>query len=326
MKLFKRSLFLVLFFLVSCGTGEVRKYTYDRLLMTTIFQVVLYTDKGQSAADNISEQVFQTISDLENKYSVTLSNSLVFRANETGVIEPLDPETRHILSNALYYAEKTGGSFDITVYPVMKLWGFYNEEFKVADKSKVQELMQLVGYTNVLIQSNRVMLTNGAQLDLGGCLKGYAVDKVVALLKSRGIKAGIVNAGGNLRVFGIKPDNAVWKIGIRHPRKQGEIFKSIELQGETSLSTSGDYERYFIVNGTRYHHILNPRTGFPANNGLASVTIMDRSAEEADILSTALFVMGLDRGMEFANTNGISAFFISERNGKISSTNSLFWK
>lgn len=312
--------------LVSCGTGEVRKYIYERLLMTTVFQIVIYTEKGQNAADTISEKSFQIISDLEGKFSITLSNSLVFRANNSGVIDPLDPETRHVISNALYYSQRTGGSFDITVFPVVKLWGFYNEEYRVPDRDKIREALPQIGYTNILLLSNRVVLTNGAQMDMGGVLKGYAVDRVVQHLKSRGVQAGIVNAGGNLRVFGLKPDNAVWKIGIRHPRKPGELYRSIELKTEVSISTSGDYERYFTANGTRYHHIINPKTGYPASNGLASVTVMDRSAEEADILSTALFVMGLEKGLEFANTNGISALFISERNGKLYDTNSLFWK
>lgn len=326
MKTIKFLFLIVVLFLASCGTGEVRKYIYERLLMTTVFQIVLYTEKGQNTADRLSEQAFQIISDLENKYSVTMSNSIVFRANNSGMIDPVDPETIHIISNALYYSQKTGGNFDITIYPVVKLWGFYNEEYRIADKEKLREALPQVGYSNVLMLSNKIVLTNGSQIDLGGVLKGYAVDKVVQFMKSKHMQAGIVNAGGNLRIFGVKPDNAVWKIGIRHPRKSGELYRSVELKMEVSISTSGDYERYFMSNGTRYHHIINPRTGNPANNGLASVTVMDRSAEESDILSTALFVMGLEKGLAFANTNGISAMFISERNGKLSDTNSLFWK
>lgn len=317
---------VVFLLLASCGTGEVRKYIYERLLMTTVFQIVIYTEKGQNAADNLSERSFQIISDLEGKYSVTLSNSLIFRANNSGVIDPVDPETMHVISNALSYSQMTGGNFDLTVFPVVKLWGFYNEEYRLPDKEKIREALPQVGYSNIQILSNRIILSNGAQIDIGGVLKGYAVDKVVSFLKSKGVQAGIVNAGGNLRVFGLKPDNAVWKIGIRHPRKPGELYRSIELTTEVSISTSGDYERYFTANGVRYHHIINPRTGYPANNGLTSVTVTDRSAEEADILSTALFVMGLEKGLAFANTNGISAMFISERNGKLSDTNSLFWK
>ena len=326
MRFVKPLFFIAVLLLCSCGTGEVRKYIYERLLMTTVFQIVIYTEKGQNAADRISEQSFQIISDLENKFSVTLSNSIIFRANNSGMIDPLDPETAHLISNSLYYSQKTGGSFDITVYPAVKLWGFYNEEYHMADREKLREALPLVDYSNIILLSNRVILSNGAQIDLGGVLKGYAVDKVVQFLKSKNMRAGIVNAGGNLRIFGVKPDNALWKIGIRHPRKQGELYRSVELQTEVSISTSGDYERYFIINGTRYHHIINPKTGNPANNGLASVTVMDRSAEESDILSTALFVMGLEKGLAFANTNGIAAFFISERNDKLYETNSLFWK
>lgn len=310
---------------MSCGKGSYQKYNYDRFVMNTVFQIVIYTDRGQASADQLAEESYRLIVSLEDKYSAFLSNSVVFQANKNGRIDVLDTETEKLLAEALKVAEETGGAFDITVYPLMRLWGFYSEEYRMPDRTKIRDVLQRVGYSNVILSSNEAVLSNGVQLDLGGLVKGYTVDRVVGLLTQKGVASGIVNAGGNLRIFGLKPDQNPWKIGIRHPRVLGEFYLTNETTNALAISTSGDYEQYFLSGGKRYHHILNPKTGFPVDNGVVSVSVRNASAARADIISTALFVMGVEKGLAYAESNRIAALFILERNGKLWDTNSSEW-
>ncbi len=314
-----------LVFFMSCGKGSYQKYNYDRFVMNTVFQIVIYTDRGQAAADQLAEESYRLIVSLEDKYSAFLSNSVVFQANKNGRIDVLDTETEKLLAEALKVSEETGGAFDITVYPLMRLWGFYSEEYRMPDRTKIRDVLQRVGYSNVILSSNEAVLSNGVQLDLGGLVKGYTVDRVVGLLTQKGVASGIVNAGGNLRIFGLKPDQNPWKIGIRHPRVLGEFYLTNETTNALAISTSGDYEQYFLSGGKRYHHILNPKTGFPVDNGVVSVSVRNASAARADIISTALFVMGVEKGLAYAESNRIAALFILERNGKLWDTNSSEW-
>ncbi len=294
--------------------------------MNTLFEIVLYTDLGASTAGKTADEAFAVAEKLENKYSTTITNSFVFQLNSGSLPRSMDEEETRIIRDSLLFSKKTGGAFDITVFPLVKLWGFINQEYRLPGPASIKQTLPFIGYHSIRLTSNTIKMPSHTQLDLGGILKGYAVDRMVEFLQNKNIAAGIVNAGGNLKVFGVKSDNTPWKIGIRHPREPGEIYKIITLKDGESVSTSGDYERFFITNSIRYFHILDPKTGYPAMNGITSVTVLSPSAEDADALSTGIFVLGLSKGLSFADSNKLPVFIISEKGTNLISTNSKWFK
>ncbi|NPV00597.1 MAG: FAD:protein FMN transferase [Brevinematales bacterium] len=316
---------LILFSLLSCGAQE--RYEYRQFLMDTVFEVIIYTDKPKSEADSAVNGMFAMLGAMELKYSIAISNSSIATLNREKAIDA-DPEMMRVFSNTLAMSEWTSGAFDPTIYPVVKLWGFYSGEHHIPAPGAVKFALKPVGYKKIALLGEKIALPADTFVDLGGILKGYAVDRGVDFLKNAGILNGIVNAGGNLKVFGAKPDKTPWAIGIRHPRKEGEIIAVIyTIPGkEISVATSGDYERYFIEDGVRYHHIMSPFTGYPVRNGVVSVSVLDPSAMLTDGLSTSIFVMGLRDGMEFAEKNALPVMIIIETNGQLIEFKSAKWK
>ena len=325
-------LFIIL--LAGCSKNEIQeRYFYDEMIMNTIFEIIVYSAEDQNTIEKTVNGAFGIARDMENKYSVMITNSMIYelnhRTNDSVVIA--DDELKMLLRNSLSLSKKTKGAFDITIEPLNHLWGFYVEEdFHLPSEDEISNTLETVGYSRLSNTSKGYMINTNIHIDLGGMLKGYAVDCMVDYLISNGIKSGIVNAGGNLKVFGNKPANASeknpkWVIGIKHPRDLNEIYNTVLLSRDKSISTSGDYEKYFITNGVRYHHILNPATGCPARNGLVSVSVVMVKAVDADMLSTSLFVMGLNKGIEYADKNHIPALFITETNGTLSEKSSIYW-
>lgn len=179
------------------------------------------------------------------------------------------------------------GDFDISVSPLIKLWGFTERSYRVPGAGEIQCVLRLVGMTKIKQEGNRLILPSGMMLDWGGIAKGYGIDKAVKALKTMGIARGFINAGGDLFCWGTNPDNQPWQIGIKHPRIEG--FAGVLSLTDIGTATTGDYQRYFTRDGVRYHHILNPHTGFPAT-GKQSVTVIGPETTLCDALSTALFV------------------------------------
>jgi thiamine biosynthesis lipoprotein len=198
---------------------------------------------------------------------------------------------------ALHVAERTSGAFDITVQPLMELWGFNTPAPAVPDRAQIEERRRSVNWRNLAIEHGQVVRRNAAtRIDLGGIAKGYAVAEAVRVLKDAGIRSALVDAGGDIYAFG-RTGGRPWRVGIRNPRGEG-IIGVLDLC-EQSLATSGDYERCFERDGVRYHHILDPATGYPAG-GVVSVTVLSSNATLADAWSTALFVLSAQRGLECA--------------------------
>ena len=313
--------------LFSCGRS-LKKYEFKEYLMNTVFQIIIYTDLKKDQAGVLAAETFRICHQLEMKYSTTITDSLVSKINKDGYSE-IDSETYRVVKDALEFSKKTGGMFDITVYPLMKTWGFYDQNYRLPGINEIKSILPHVNYRYISLSSNRIVLQNGVKIDLGGIMKGYAIHEMVSNLQAHNITAGIVNAGGNLKVFGRKPDGSPWRIGIRHPRSIGELFSTVELKPDLSIATSGDYEQYFITNNTRYHHIMNPKTGFPVKNGVISASVItseDQDFEDSDGYSSSFFALGPEKGIDFANKNHIPVLYILESNKVISSTNSIWWK
>lgn len=242
------------------------------------------------------EEVTGTIRELEQLLSVTDENSELWALNQSGSAQ-LSAHTRSLLEQALALSARTGGAFDPTVYPMVRAWGFTTEEYTVPDAAALDALV--VGTEHVHLNGAEITLDAGAAIDLGGIAKGYASQVCIDFLEERGAEAAILTLGGNVQTLGSKPDGADWLIGISDPDAPSEAIVKLRFTGSKALVTSGGYQRYFEEDGVRYHHIIDPATGCPAETDLVSVTILAEDGTTADALSTALFVMGSQAGLEF---------------------------
>ncbi|MFW0861215.1 MAG: FAD:protein FMN transferase [Dethiobacter sp.] len=279
--------------------GCPKRLVRTEFLMDTVVETMIYTANikaGENALAAASSEAVRLEAILDRHRAGSELKAINLLAGK----EPLSvsADTFANISLALEVGRLSSGSFDLTVAPLLELWGFATGKTIVPSQQELAKVLPLVDYRRVRLteEGMQVFLENdGMKLDLGGIAKGYIVDKAVEVLQAAGISSGTVDAGGDIRVIGSKPDGSPWRIGIRHPRERRELVAIVELRDE-AIVTSGDYERYFTVAGQRYHHLLDPQTGMPAR-GLTSVTIVAPNAFTADVYSTAVFVMGQERGM-----------------------------
>lgn len=251
-------------------------------------------------------EAFAELHRLDSLWSCFYEGSEVVRLNRARRLV-VSPETRDLILKAWEIGKRTEGVFDITVEPLIRLWGFFDESYQVPESSEIKRLLPRVGYEGVVINCDTVMLGDSVNIDLGGIAVGFAIDRAVALLKANGVKEGLIDAGGDIRVFGEK----VWRIGVQNPRGEG-VVQVLKLKNR-AVATSGDYEHFFEKDGRRYCHIIDPRSGYPSA-GCVAVTVVAPSALEADAYSTALFVMGPEEGLAWANKERLGAimFFLKE--------------
>lgn len=298
-------------FLTSCG--QAKPYETNNFAMGTMVSQEIYgaNSKGTAA------EVITKIKDLEALMTINAPRGDINKLNENagkGFVE-LNPETILVLKNAQKISELSGGAFDVTIGPVVKSWGIGTETPQIPSAASLNELVTLIDYTDVQLDEagNKASLQRPGQIvDLGGIAKGYAGDAAKTIYQKNGIKSALINLGGNVVAHGQKPDGSAWNIGIQNPRSPtGEIVGFIPVSDQ-AVVTSGDYQRYFEKDGKRYWHVMDPRTGFPAESGIMSVTVIADSSVEADGLSTACFVLGLDKGRELLQRYGpVEAIFIT---------------
>ncbi len=301
-------LFVLLIFSGGCGLN-LKPYSREFFAMDTLITIELYAknDALGSLALNKAEEEFYRIARLTTRFSSPdtantkeETGNLQFINANTGREVEIDPELWYLLSRCRIWGERTNGAFDISLGAVSDLWDFQHGG-QIPDKEELAEVLEKTGFEKVFLvrDVNRVLIEPGVSLDLGAMAKGYATDKAAQILRELGIKHALINAGGNVYTLGCQPTGEPWRVGIKHPRKADEYLEILEA-ADTAIVTSGDYQRNFISDeGILYHHILNPETGFPATESI-SVTVIGPSSFEADILSTALFVMGNKKGPEFA--------------------------
>lgn len=271
--------------------------TYTRTLMGTVVQITLM-EGGRASFDLAAESAFAEIKRQEGIFSNYKPDSDVSRiASSAGASQvEVSPEVIKVLKSAVMVAEASGGAFDPTIGVLGKVWGFSGEKKYVPTKEEMEEVLPFVDYRQIMIdevQSKAGLGKKGMTLNLGGIAKGYIVSRAVDVLKEKGVTRGIIHAGGDMTVFQ-KGTGKPFVIGIQHPREKKLLGEAYVDSG--AVSTSGDYERYFEKDGVRYHHILDPKTGFPARL-CQSVTIISKEPALSDGLSTAVFVMGPEKGM-----------------------------
>ena len=281
--------------LSSCGNKEKAAKEQPAQSTQEIFAMDTYmslTAYGSNSEEAVSKAV-QEINRLDAMFSVGNEDSDVTKINENGSGE-VSEETAFIMNRAMQVSKETKGAFDITIYPVMELWGFTTKNYRVPESSEIADVLKHVSYTNVEVNGQQVTLSDGASIDLGGIAKGYTSNRIMEIFQEYGVTSAMVSLGGNVQTLGKKPDGTDWQVGIQNPDNvQGDLLGAVAVQDQAVI-TSGGYERYFEENGQTYLHILDPRTGCPAESGLASVTIVSSNGMLADALSTSLYIMGLD--------------------------------
>jgi len=299
---------LTVLLLILQGCTEKKLYTKDFFAMDTIFSITVPI-RERSVILDIEDLVRR----LNKLLDANNQESDIFKINsQPGKYVEVDRMIFEILRMAVQIAEDTEGSFDPTVGPIVKLWDMGREVIPGA--KDIKKSLPLVNYCFISFDEKKksIMLQKkGMQLDIGAIAKGFAVKKQLELLQIRKIQSALISAGGNNYALGSNPDGSPWKIAIRHPRESNQILGYIELQN-MALDTSGDYERCFIKDGIRYHHILDPKTGYPAR-GLISVTVITKDPVIADALATALFVMGPEKAVNYAKkANDIEVVMVTD--------------
>jgi thiamine biosynthesis lipoprotein len=275
------------------SVSENDKYSSDIFAMDTYMSLTAY---GAKAEDAVTVAIHE-IQRLDAMFSVGNTDSDVTTANMQGSATVSD-ETAYLVEQSLEISRKTDGAFDITIYPVMELWGFTTKNYKVPQADELQETLKRVSYENVSLKDHELVLKNNAQIDFGGIAKGYTSSRVMQIFKEYGIEHGMVNLGGNVQTLGTKTDGTAWRVAIQSPQGGNQYLGILETSDQAVI-TSGGYERYFEENGVTYHHIIDPKTGYPSDSDLTSVTIVCADGTKADALSTSFFVMGLQKAESF---------------------------
>lgn len=298
---------------VVLGAGK-RSQPYiaeSRFLLDTTCTIRLYDRQDPALLD----EAFGLIARYDSLWSPSLPASDVARVNAAGGAPvEVDPETVALLKRAVQYSELSGGVFDVTVGALTDLWDVLGENPHIPSPEDIEKARTTVDYRNIVLGGNTVALKNpDARLDLGGIAKGYIADRVRDLLVSRGVGSAIINLGGNVLVVGSRPDGEPWTVGIQAPfEAEGQYVGTVRVR-DKSVVTSGIYRRYFVLDGVLYTHIIDPRTGWPVDNELASVTIISDRSHDGDGLASACLLLGTEKGKALIESlEGVSAIFVGK--------------
>lgn len=269
--------------------------------MDTYMTITCYGDRCVEAAD-AAETEIKRLDDLLSTGNDSSEISLI-NANGSGNVSS---DTEILTEKAFEINKETEGAFDITVYPLMRMWGFTDHNYTVPDEESILQALKNVGMDKMTYDNKTITISAGQGIDLGGIAKGYTSDRIAEIFEEYGIMSGLISLGGNVHLYGTKTDGSLWKCGIRDPFKADDpqAVMGVLKTSDCAVITSGAYERYFTDNdGNVYHHIIDPSTGYPADSGLISSTIVSRSGILADGLSTAVYVMGLEKAEQFWKDN-----------------------
>lgn len=300
---------------VGCSKSKVPAEPTSKtaLVLGTVCTITLH-DSDDTA---IIDEAIARLSELEDILSINKTGTELDKVNEMAGIEPVkvSADTLNVVKKGLEYSSLSNGTLDITVGPLVKLWGIGTEWAAVPSQEDIDAAKKLINYKDVVIDegNSTIYLKNpGMIIDLGAIAKGYAADEVVRLLKNNGVKSAIVNLGGNIFALGKKVDGSDWKVGVQNPEKDGESTIGYVTVDNKSVVTSGVYERYFEEDGKKYHHILSPETGFPYENEILGVSILSNTSIDGDSLSTTLFALGIEEGLKLIESiDGVDAIFVT---------------
>ena len=305
-KHFISAMLSALLFLTGCSAESSPEPVQGTFFaMDTVMDFTIYGESG------LIDQSESLIASLESLVSVTDANSELYAINQTGS-GTLTGKASSLMEQALEICRRTDGALDLSIYPIVRAWGFTTGSYQVPDEAEIQALLPLVDYRKIQYDAatGTVTLPEGMEIDLGSVAKGYAGQLAAQMLREHGVQSALLNLGGNVQTVGAKPDGSPWQIGIKDP--QGEDAMMVLSVEDQAVVTSGGYERYFEQDGQTYWHIMDPSTGHPADSGLISVTIVGDEGVVCDGLSTALFVMGLEKAADlWAQSGDFEAVFVT---------------
>lgn len=307
------SLILILLCLSMTGCKKAADpITKTSFKLNTVVTITIYDSTDVSLLDN----ALALCDTYENLFSRTRETSELYQVNQ-GLKRELSPETEELLEIALSYNRLSNGLFDPSIGPVSSLWDFHAEDPKIPEDALIQAALPLVNAEKIRLSNHIITMDTGMMLDLGAISKGYIADRIKEYLIEQGVKSAVIDLGGNVLCIGSRPDGTPFQIGIRQPFQDTNTAAAVLSITDQSVVTSGIYERCFEENGVLYHHLLDPGTGYPCDNELASVTILSGHSVDGDALSTSCFLMGMEQGMELIDSlPDVYAIFIT-REGKL---------
>jgi len=302
-------LLLLIIILNGCTTNQVgnskEPLSRTEFLMDTVMTIRIYDNQN----NKILDKAFDRLKEIENRMSATIETSDVNEINKNAGIKPttVSEETYFVIKQAKHYADISNGAYDPTIGPLVDLWDIKSDRKPrdfIPTLKEIEEKKSLINYNDLeLLDNNQVFLKRkGMKINLGGIVKGYATDEVRRILIENKVNAAIIDLGGNIFAHGIKADGSDWKIGVQNPLEYTGIYLGILKVKNKSIVTSGNYERFFIYDDKRYHHILDSKTGYPSENEIMGVSIISDRSIDGDALSTTLFVLGLDNGIKLINS------------------------
>ena len=315
----KSSLLLIfcIFLIAGCSKKSPKEpISKSELLMGTVVTVTIY----DSSDESILDKVFLKVKELESKLSINENGTIVDKINENAGISPVkvDEETFAVIEKGLEFSNISNGLFDITIGPLVKLWSIGLPEEKLPSESEISSVLPLIDRNKLILDKENLTVyleDKGMQIDLGGIAKGFTADIISQLLSENNVNSAIIDLGGNIFAKGLKVDGSKWRIGIQNPNSdRGATIGAINIENQ-SIVTSGTYERYLEQDGVKYHHILNPSTGYPYENNISGITIVSDHSIDGDGLSTSVFAMGIEEGLKFINNyEGVDAIFVTNDN------------
>lgn len=305
----------------SCGNSEDSCAKRDLFAMDTYMTITAYGDNAEAALDKACSK----ITELEGLFSVTDANSDICRINSSdGSTIEINSYTSDIISRSKELSEITEGAVDITVYPLVKEWGFTTGNYNVPSEARINELLGFTGTSHIRLSGSKAYVPDNFLLDLGSVAKGYAGEEAAAILKEEGVSSAILSLGGNVQTIGDKPDGSPWRVAVTSPFSPSDIICTISVR-DKAVVTSGNYQRFFVAeDGKKYCHIIDPETGYPVDNGLASVTVIGESGTYCDGLSTALFVMGEEKAVNFLKERQDFDMLIITNDGRMILTENIY--
>lgn len=287
-------LILSLIFICSCGTKEKLRVEHSEFIFGTMINFAVYGDNEKDVKEAINQAVDE-MKRVEAAYNTKNKGSILYNLNENPTKnQKMTKELYYILSEVNKISEFSQGEFDITIGPLVKLWGFDNLKIdSVPENEEIKNTLKLVNYKTLIFDENNIKLSfEGQSLETGSFLKGYAIKKAKDVLVENNIKSGLISAISSVETIGTRKDESKWRIGIQNPRNPSEMIKIANLSGE-AMGVSGDYQTYVEIDGNRYHHLLDPKTGYPSDN-ISMLVVITKDSFMADLYSTALFMNTAD--------------------------------
>lgn len=303
---------LMITFLITGCQKEKQIIENTNLKLGTIVSIKIFNSNDEKLIPNINN----IIDNIENKMSRNIKESELNKINDLKANEELNisNDTKNVISKGLYYSNLSKGNFDISIEPLVSLWGIGTESEKIPTDNEISDVITKINYNSIKLKDNTISKSNDfTSLDLGGIAKGYAADEIKSFLLKNGVDKALISLGGNVQAVGSNLEDKPWKVGIKNPLSQESSIVGYVKVIDKSVVTSGIYERFFIKNDKRYHHILDPHTGYPYNNEIYGVTIISDNSIDGDALSTITFSYGIKKGLKFINNlDNTEAIFISK--------------